>query len=198
MRKKIYLIRHCKAEGQPPDAPLTKEGHLDAERLGQYLSRETVDGIYSSPFLRARQTILPLSKQLNMSVHTDRRLSEKVLSTRDLPDWYEQLRRSFADMSLKLEGGESSQEATARAIDCIDDILKMDGKTYVVVTHGCLMALMLKHYDSNFGFKEWEGLANPDIFQLHFEDAIATKITRVWNKDLLFLEHQDGIPDILS
>ncbi|MFC7392937.1 histidine phosphatase family protein [Scopulibacillus cellulosilyticus] len=185
MSKKIYLVRHCKAEGQSPEAPLTKEGHLDAKRLAQYLSNKDIDEIYCSPFLRAQQTILPLSHETGIPIHADRRLSEKVLSTCDLPDWIEKLRRSFDDMTLKFEGGESSLEATKRAVSCMDNILKSNRETYVVVTHGCLMALILKHYDSSFGSKEWEKLTNPDIYQLSFDEHMQSKITQVWHEKSL-------------
>jgi len=36
--KRIYLVRHCKAAGQEPEAPLTEEGVTQAERLADFFA----------------------------------------------------------------------------------------------------------------------------------------------------------------
>ncbi|CAM3148907.1 histidine phosphatase family protein [Paenibacillus sediminis] len=57
--KTLYLIRHCKAKGQEPDADLTLEGELQAEALSNFLIDKPIDLIISSPFLRAIHSIKP-------------------------------------------------------------------------------------------------------------------------------------------
>ncbi len=47
--KTIYLLRHCKAEEQEHDAPLTREGKRDALSLGEYLKPLEISSIISSP-----------------------------------------------------------------------------------------------------------------------------------------------------
>lgn len=176
--KTLYVVRHCKAEGQPVSAPLTPEGARQAETLAEMLVDKGVERIVSSPFLRARQTAAPLARRLGLEVEEDPRLGERVLAEGDLPDWREDLRRSFDDLDLRLPGGESSREAMARAAAAVEDALA-GAEVTVMVTHGNLMALLLKRFDDRFGFAQWAGLTNPDLFRLTFGEA-GVHLERLW------------------
>jgi 2,3-bisphosphoglycerate-dependent phosphoglycerate mutase len=166
MESTVYLIRHCKAAGQEPDAPLTAAGFEQARGLADGLAPLGIDRIVSSPFLRARQSIEPLAAKLGIAVETDDRLVERVLSGPSLADWQVHLERSFADLDLALPGGESSRAAMIRAVAALD-AAALDGHPCIaLVTHGNLMALLLKHVDPRVGFPEWKQLANPDVYTL--------------------------------
>ena len=175
----IYLIRHAEAAGQAADAPLTGEGMGQAEALGEFLSGLEVGQIVSSPFVRAVRTIEPLADRLGIGIKLDDRLIEAALGTVDHPDWLDKLRETFLDFALSFEGGESSQEATTRAIDAIDDALRSDPDRTVVVTHGRLMTLILKHFDPKYGFEEWRDLTTPDVFRIVINDD-AAEVVRIW------------------
>lgn len=164
--KKIYAIRHCQAEGQEPHAPLTNEGLKQAEILREWLKDESIQRIVSSPFKRAVQTVEPLSRQLNMPIEKDQRLEERVLSTKYYFDWQEKLERTFADMDLAFEGGESSRQAMERGVKVVEDIFSRKEKGTVLVTHGGLMSLLLSYYTGDFGFEGWKNLRNPDVYVL--------------------------------
>jgi 2,3-bisphosphoglycerate-dependent phosphoglycerate mutase len=166
MEKKIYLVRHCEAVGQPFEANLTKQGSKQAKQLSDFFSKIKVDQIISSPFLRAIQSIEPTSNEKNIDIVLDERLSERKLSSIDLPDWLKKLEATFEDMELKFDGGESSQEATNRAISVIDEIIKSENQITIIVTHGNLMSLIIKQFNKEFGFKNWKSLSNPDIYLL--------------------------------
>ncbi len=85
--KNIYLIRHCQAEGQPPEAKLTEEGLRQANDLARYFIRTPVERIISSPFTRAVQSVTPLAENKKLTIESEPRLSERILSTTQLPDW---------------------------------------------------------------------------------------------------------------
>lgn len=178
--KQIYLIRHCEAEGQPAEALLTEAGNNQAIQLAEFLSPYKIDRIISSPFKRAIQSIQPLARQKNIEVESNSRLSERVLSSENLPDWFEKLRATFEEMELKFEGGESSQEAMNRIVEVVEAVFNSEAKNSIIVTHGNLMALLLKHYNDEFGFNDWINLSNPDVFQLTYEFNKVT-FKRVWN-----------------
>ncbi|HLN63936.1 MAG TPA: histidine phosphatase family protein, partial [Symbiobacteriaceae bacterium] len=93
---RIYVVRHCKAAGQEPEAPLTPEGEQQARRLADFLAGQPIDYLVSSPFRRAQATVAPLAERLGLPVHLDDRLGERVLAAGPLPDWQERLRASFA------------------------------------------------------------------------------------------------------
>jgi len=37
-----------------------------------------------------------------------------------------------------------------------------------IVIHGNLLALMLQKLDPAFGFEQWQGMTNPDVFRITF------------------------------
>ncbi len=62
--KKIILIRHGSLDKQydgcyigSTDLPLSREGRREAEAMGRFLKQQDIDCVYSSPLLRARQTV---------------------------------------------------------------------------------------------------------------------------------------------
>ncbi|MFD1174551.1 histidine phosphatase family protein [Oceanobacillus picturae] len=164
--KNIYIIRHCKAEGQAPDAPLTEEGFIQAKELAESLSDLKVDRIISSPFVRAIQTIKPFAENKKIEIEVDTRLAERVLSSTILTDWMEKLEATFNDMDLKYEGGESSNKAAKRIVEVVDEIVVSGAGNTIIVAHGGIISLLLNFYDKNFGFEQWMSLHNPDVYHL--------------------------------
>ncbi|MBI3970566.1 MAG: histidine phosphatase family protein [Chloroflexi bacterium] len=168
----LYVVRHCSARGQSPDAPLTPEGRAQAEALAAFLTRAATDDgalierIVSSTFVRAQDSIAPLAVRLGVAVETDARLCERVLSAAPRRDWLDQLRASFDDLDLCLDGGESSRTAMARAAAVIEGVRRHSVRPTGLVTHGNLLALLLRHFDGRFGFDGWRMLTNPDVFRV--------------------------------
>ena len=179
MNKIIYLVRHCKAAGQASDAALTSEGGEEAKALAEFLSRVGINRIVSSPFARALKSIEPLSSRLNIEIKSDARLIEAALSTVDYADWLDKLRLTFSDFELSFEGGESSRAATLRAMAAVNDALLLDTDRVAVVTHGRLMTLILKHFDSKYGFEEWRNLTTPDVFRVVIKEN-ESQADRIW------------------
>jgi 2,3-bisphosphoglycerate-dependent phosphoglycerate mutase len=165
----FLLIRHARAAGQAPDAPLTAEGEEQAQRLASQLAPYNVTRIVSSPWVRAVDTARPLAGALGLSLDTDGRLTERVLSGRDLPHWQTALKASFAIPTLKLPGGESGADAKARALAALHDAHDRDGLS-AVFTHGNLLALLL-----GLDYDGWAELRNPDVWQFSL-DAQASRI----------------------
>lgn len=177
--KSIYLVRHCKAAGQEPEAPLTSQGRDDSLQLIDFFIDKSVEVIYSSPYIRAIDSIKPFAMAVGLDVNVDFRLTERVLSTVELDDWMEKLELTYDDLKLRFEGGESSNEAIRRGIECIEEILEQPVKNSIVVSHGALMSLMIKHYSKDFGFNEWKRMTNPDIFHLKVIGKEVV-INRIW------------------
>ncbi|MGE7595792.1 histidine phosphatase family protein [Peribacillus frigoritolerans] len=184
MLKKIYIIRHCEAQGQPSESQLTEKGSKQAKYLVDFFSDAKIDRIISSPFLRAIQSVEPLSEKTNIKIEIDERLSERTLSTTDLPDWYEKLKATFNDMELKFEGGESSQEAKDRIVNVVEEVFKSGTGNTVIVSHGNIISLLLKNYNSDFDFECWKNLSNPDVFQLT-STKNNVNMERIWQEETI-------------
>src|SRR5690625_3539852 len=103
--KSIYVIRHCEAEGQPPDAQLTQLGYKQAEDLTEIFIDTNVERIISSPYKRAIQSIYPLAEQLGIEIERDQRLAERVLTTKNIANWQIKLKATFHNLDLKFSGG---------------------------------------------------------------------------------------------
>jgi 2,3-bisphosphoglycerate-dependent phosphoglycerate mutase len=177
--QKIMVLRHAAASGQDADAPLTTDGQLQARALADFLLQFQIQRVISSPFVRATESVRPFCRRADLLLETDDRLVERVLSARALPDWREHLRRSFDDLDYRLEDGESSRTAQARGLSAVQAALA-SSQTSVLVTHGNLLALILRSFDSTAGFELWSRLSNPDAFLLQFDDEGPAGFTRVW------------------
>lgn len=177
--KTIYLVRHAKAEGQPFHAPLTEAGESQAVQLAAFLENRSVQAIYSSPFVRALETIKPFAERSGLLIQEDDRLGERILSDQDLPDWMERLKESFEDFTLSLPGGESNQMAMDRAKNFIDEVMEKKDDHIVCVSHGNLTTLLLRLFDETYGYDDLFALSNPDVYIVKVEENSAS-VQRIW------------------
>ena len=175
----IVLVRHAAATGQEATAALTVEGRRQAHLLTDLLMPLRMQRVISSPFVRAIESARPFCRRANLSLETDDRLVERTLGAPDLPEWRMHLRRSFDDGDYRLEGGESSRAAQARGTAAVREAVA-SGERCVLVTHGNLLALILRSIDATFGYDEWSRLSNPDVFVLHVDDGAPRGFSRIW------------------
>ena len=166
----IYVIRHCEAVGQSAESPLTKKGFEQAEKLADFLSGKQIEKVYSSPYLRAVQSIKPFARTNELDVELDDRLAERVLGSKHFPDWQDKLRSTFNDLDLKYEGGESSNEAADRILMLVNEMIASEYGNAAIVAHGGIISLLLHHYDNDFAFEQWKSLRNPDVFVLRISE----------------------------
>ncbi|WP_227396234.1 histidine phosphatase family protein [Jeotgalibacillus aurantiacus] len=178
--RNLYLIRHCQAVGQEPEAELTAKGKVQAKQLADFFEQIELERVISSPFVRAVETAQPIAQLKKLDVEQDIRLSERVLSKVDLPDWLDRLKESFADPDLKMPGGESASEAMSRGWEVVCELTEARGEA-ALVTHGNLLSLMLKQIDPQTGFEEWRALTNPDVYKVSYQNDSWT-FSRVWTE----------------
>lgn len=172
----IYLIRHCQAKGQERNAPLTELGKQQAIELANLLEQKQIEKIVSSPYTRAYESIVPLAKRLTLTIETDERLIERLLSPTPVNDWENKLAETFVDLDLSFNGGESSRTAMSRGMAVVNEAIRKINSV-AIVTHGNLMALILKSFDERIGYDDWSNLQNPDVYCLGIANE-KVKITR--------------------
>jgi 2,3-bisphosphoglycerate-dependent phosphoglycerate mutase len=114
-----------------------------------------------------------------LPVATDERLAERVLSAAELPNWLVALEATFDDLDRCFEGGESSRAAMRRAAAVVSEIVRDPAGVTLLVTHGNLMTLLLKHFDQRIGFDDWRRLTNPDVYRVAVLPDRA-EVARVW------------------
>lgn len=177
--KRIYVVRHCKANGQEVEALLIKEGKEQAKNLATFFNDKNIQRVISSPMKRAIQTIEPFTKEKNLNIQIDERLSERILTTENYPDWMDKLEQTFENLDLKFEGGESSREASKRIFDVIEEVKESDVENTIIVSHGNIITLLLKKLDKDVSFEDWKKITNPDVFLIEYSgDEFYYK--RIW------------------
>jgi 2,3-bisphosphoglycerate-dependent phosphoglycerate mutase len=172
MTDSIILVRHAQTMGQGSQDDLTADGRRAAAQLVPRLEGLGVDAIFSSPYLRAINTVVPCATNLGQPVQIIDDLRERVLSGAALPDWQDHLRYSFIDRDYVLPGGESMRQTEARALTALRRISDAGHKLPVVASHGGLIASLLSGIDPHFGFDDWAALANPDLFILTMDGPL--------------------------
>lgn len=155
----LYLIRHGQSEGNISggftgrmDYPLSALGKKQAQMTADFLCREQIDAILSSPLSRAYNTALPIAKQRGLPI-----LRREELSEMDFGDWEGLTPKEVAlkypgSMDIWKDelhktvcpGGETLWACFARAKRAICTIAEeYADKTVCVVSHGALLKNML-------------------------------------------------------
>lgn len=174
----VYFIRHAESDTSVHDdvtRPLTGAGLKAADALPEKLRGIRFDAIYSSPYLRAMQTVAPLAGALSLPVtevfgFRERRVANDWIPQEDFDDFS---RREWADFSYKLGEGESLREVQRRNIQALRGILdQCPGQTVAVGTHGCALSTILNHFDPDFGHDAYRVLLPklPCVYRLTFID----------------------------
>ena len=64
----LILVRHAEKVDDSRDPELSEAGKRRAEKLAELLSSQSIDAIYSTDYIRTRDTCAPISTQKNVSV----------------------------------------------------------------------------------------------------------------------------------
>lgn len=145
--KIIYLFRHSK----PDKHSALENAYIPLSQEGKVLAKQFVDKfpvtapvqVFSSPYIRAKQT----ADAFSFDVITDVRLIERNIGTKDTFTkdlWAKQ----YTDIDAKNENGESFRMVQRRMREFMDDLLgKMnDGESAIVVSHAAAICAYLQLY----------------------------------------------------
>jgi broad specificity phosphatase PhoE len=156
MRTTIVLARHGRTEWHhgnrytgSTDLPIDEVGVQQARLLKEWAAGYAPDALWSSPMLRARQTIAPIAEALGLEPTVDARLREvdfgsaegKMLS--ELPPV---VAKAFELDPVKdhFPGGEDPAEAADRVHEVFHQICKQyEGRKVLVVAHNTLIRLLV-------------------------------------------------------
>lgn len=186
----IYLLRHAQsipAEGvKNRDWLLSEEGQKQAQQLVESLESLKVDVVYSSPYLRALQTLDPYLEKTGQDVIKDDAFAE----IKAVEDYMDPI--SFGDLTKQMvedvtfcEGGmESISACQVRFMKGLNKVVKENiGKTILVCTHGMPLFSALKYFDTTYGFDFWCRMHMPDIYKL-VSDADGGQMDRKFEFEL--------------
>ncbi len=184
----FYVVRHAHADWTPDEQrPLSDRGLRDAVRVAEALCQFPITKIYTSPFLRACQTIAPLALavdeagRLSLPIKVLPDLRERRLSGKPVEDFDKAVAVTWRDFTFAHPGGESNAEAQRRVVAVVERLRQQHaGEHMVLSTHGNLLALLLRHFDPSIGFEFWRSLTMPDIYRLSISGMGGAVIRRLW------------------
>lgn len=177
-----YLLRHAHANWSPDEKrPLSKQGLLDAERVADVLIEFPIKKIYSSPYLRAQQTINPLSARLNITVQIEPDLRERCPSDVAIDDFLNAVELTWADPTFIHPGGESNSDVKRRGVAVLSRLQEEGSTKHIVLsTHGNMLAVLLQHFDPSIDYNFWKSMTFPDIYKLSITPPGKAVIDRLW------------------
>jgi 2,3-bisphosphoglycerate-dependent phosphoglycerate mutase len=180
----IYLVRHAHADWTTDEKRrLSPKGEEDSNHVAEILQIFPINAIYSSPFNRAYETILPLSKRLNIPIISEPNLRERSVGASTITDFNKSVEALWRDPGLSYPEGESNIVAQQRGIEVIQrlHLSNLTGQI-VISTHGNLLALILNYYNNKVDYEFWKTLTNPDIFGININIKEEVSINRLWKE----------------
>lgn len=170
----LLLIRHglpvrCELREGIADPELAPAGQQQAKHLAEYLSSEEIDALYSSPQLRAVQTVEPIAVARALAIgivddvaEWDRNASEYVpieeLMAENGPRWQAMVRGEWT-----ADG--TPEEFSSRVVRAIESLIAVhNGDRIVVSCHGGVINAYLAHV---LGLPVGQGFFYPNYTSIH-------------------------------
>ncbi len=180
----VYFVRHgesygnvsyeCPVEYGRDDPPLTPEGRMQAQALGEYYSALQFDAIFASPLTRAVETAHAVAQRQKNAVKVQllRDLVETGTEGEGCPD--EVLKKEYPlavpcedKSAFENETHESAHERGLRVVDFIIRNYK-NGERVMLVSHGGFFGYVIRNF---------VGLGLQDDFRWKVSNTAVTKIS---------------------
>ena len=151
----LILIRHGlpirqELENGRADPPLSDAGHHQAALVAEWLSQISIDGVYSSPLLRARQTAQPYTELTGLSAAIHDGVEEfgrdtlsyipvEQLKAEDYEAW-----KALGDFASNLDF--DLGEFSNTVVEAMEEIVAAHkGQTIAVFCHGGVINIWASH-----------------------------------------------------
>ncbi len=189
--KHLYFIRHGRQNSGlcNVDVPLSEEGHLQANLLGERLACGKADAIYSSDLIRAAETAADIDAWLHLGCCLDKRLRE--IDFGDMTGHSDAENRErfgfFLEKNEKMQwdlpypGGECYSDVYRRGMPAIWQMLAGDEQHILIVTHGgFIRAMLMGMLGADF--------AKSRMFGKDMENCSITEVLYDEEKNLFYIE----------
>ena len=176
MQTEVVLVRHATSmmptvDGPDEFGPLATGGLLQALELTESLTELLPAAVWSSPYLRAIQTVEPTARALNLEVQTRWELREWDHGFAFTSDWMPHYERSWADPSFARPDGESLDQLTRRAVAAILGLARRyTGQRSLVGSHGTFVSRALCGFGVAIDWPFLRGMPMPAIYRLRFDE----------------------------
>lgn len=188
----VYFIRHAQPDFSVKNTSvrsLTEEGLADRLKAADFLENSEISAIYSSPYKRAYDTVLPIAERRTINIKTDDRLRERSNGEGAEP-FEEYAEKQWNDFSYKRPNGESLGETQNRNIAALREILAANrNKTIAIGTHSACLSTIINYYKPEFRFADFMRILNfmPFIVKFVFEGEKIISIEELFHIEKVFI-----------
>lgn len=180
----IYFVRHADSDMRVHDdflRPLTKKGLKDSMLVTNYLKDKDVSYIYSSPYIRAVDTVKGLADELNVHVTCIDPFKERRISSW-IDDFDTFSKRQWDDFDYRLSDGECLKEVQFRNVTALMELVQLHPEANCVIgSHGTALSTIINHFNPHFGFDDFSKIKGlmPWIVKISFENQISIKLESI-------------------
>lgn len=104
----IYFVRHAESDISVHDdfhRPLTPKGNMDSILVTNYLKNKDINYIFSSPYVRAVETISHLADDLNISIKCINDFRERYITDEWMDNFGSFAEQQWNDFDYKFSDG---------------------------------------------------------------------------------------------
>lgn len=173
--REIYFVRHAESDTSVHDdflRPLTSKGNMDSILVTNYLKNKDINYIFSSPYVRAVETVSHLANELDIPIKCINDFKERRMTDEWVDNFESFAEKQWNDFDYKLTDGESLTEVQNRNIAALKDILEEYPMENIVVgSHGTALCTILNYFYPRYGFGDFIKMKGimPWIIRLTFE-----------------------------
>ena len=150
----VYFIRHAEPNYENHDdllRELSPKGLQSSKELVNFFAGIQIDAFYSSPYLRAMDTIKPLADSRGQTIHLIPDFQERKITDHWIEDFTGFTEKQWADFHYHLPGGESLSMVQERNIRALEDLLQAHpDQTILIGTHGTALSTIINYYKPDF------------------------------------------------
>lgn len=168
----LILVKHAMpevVEGKPPSSWLLSEaGKLACRPLAERLQSYGPEVVVTSTEPKANETGLRVSSVLGLPFESapdlHETLRESVPFSATVEAFHARLQEFFSHPDELVFGEETANQATARFVAAVGDVLERHaGRTVAVVCHGTVISLFVSQLTGQDPFELWRQLGLPSF-----------------------------------
>jgi 2,3-bisphosphoglycerate-dependent phosphoglycerate mutase len=174
----VILVRHATAVPRTADGPdertrpLTGNGRRQAQAIVETLSAVRPVAVYSSPYLRAVQTVEPTAAALHLPILARQDLKEWEDGLPYTEEWEPHYARNWADTAYARPSGESLDQVTARALRTIHGLADEHvGQVILAAGHGTFITRALAGFGISVDWAFAQRMDSPSLYRIRFTDS---------------------------
>ena len=175
METTLFFVRHARPDVNVRDEatrPLTPEGAEAAERVADFFAGAGITAVWSSPYLRAVDTVRPFALRQGLPVRTDADFRERKVENGWIDDFRAFSRNQWSDFRFRLDGGECLDEVRTRNLAAMGRVLAAHpGGRVLIGSHGTALSTLVHHFLPSFGYDAFWTIIDriPWIVRFRFE-----------------------------